>query len=473
MTKTQVAALLPMISLGGSAVLMLLLISVKRMHGLITALTISGFCAALFMLFSIRPFLPIDVTGLIVMDGPAFIYTAIILGSGLVASAIGYGYLERQNEHKEEFYLLLLLASTGASVLSAASHFTSFFLGIELLSVSIYTMSAYITARPRSVEAGAKYLILAGMSSAFLLFGMASLYGETGVMGFADIAEALRGGPASPTILAGLVMIVVSVGFKLALVPFHLWAADVYEGAPAPAVAFIASVSKAGAFAVVFRFYSTAGFHSIEDVGVIFTSLAVASMFAGSLLALLQENVKRLLAYSSIAHMGYLLISLIARGDGAARAGAIYIAAYAVTSLGAFGVIASLSTERGDADRLGDFRGIAWSRPWTAAVFGAMMLSLAGLPLTAGFIGKFLIVASGVGKGLWTMVMSLVITSVISLFAYLRVVMEMFRTEEASFVNGIAPLDSYLLGILMLGLFMMGVYPAPIISAVDSLIALK
>ncbi len=473
MTTTQVTALLPMIATGGFAVVVLLLISIKRMHSLTSALTIAGFGAALFLLFYIRPLLPIDVTGLIVMDGPAYIYITIILGSGLVASAIGYGYLERQDEHKEEFYLLLLLASTGASVLSAASHFASFFLGIELLSVSIYAMSAYITARPRSIEAGVKYLILSAVSSAFLLFGMALLYGETGVMGFAGIAEALRSGSASPAILAGLVMIIVSVGFKLALAPFHLWAADVYEGAPAPAVAFIASVSKAGVFAVLSRFYFASGFHSIQDVGVIFISLAVASMFVGSLLALLQENVKRLLAYSSIAHMGYLLIALLARGDGAERSGAIYIAAYAVTSLGAFGVIASLSTGRGDADRLGDFRGLAWSRPWTAAVFGAMMLSLAGLPLTAGFIGKLLVAASGVGDGLWTMVISLVISSVISLFAYLRVVMEMFRTEEASFVNGITPLDSYVLGILMLSLFMIGVYPAPLISAVDSLIALK
>ena len=233
-------------------------------------------------------------------------------------------------------------------------------------------------------------------------------------------------GVHGPPLLAGLVMIISGLGFKLAVVPFHLWTPDVYEGAPAPVTAFIATVSKGAVFALVLRYFTRIDIHAHTALFLIITLIAVASMFAGNLLALLQTNVKRILAYSSISHLGYLLVTVLASGPTAVTAAAFYLAAYFITTLGAFGVVAVLSRPERDADRLEDYRGLVWRRPWLAGVFTAMLFSLAGIPLTAGFVGKFYVVAAGVGSALWLAVVALAINSVIGLFYYLRIVVALF-----------------------------------------------
>src|SRR5690606_35499075 len=268
--------------------------------------------------------------------------------------------------------------------------------------------------------------------SAFLLFGIALVYAETGTLGFAALAAAAGSAPGLYC-LSGVALLLAGIGFKLSVVPFHMWAPDVYEGAPAPVTAFLAVVSKCAVFALLLRYSLSAGAFGFTGLVAILSAIAVLSMLAGNLLALLQDNVKRILAYSSIAHLGYALVAFLAGGALAVEAVSIYLAMYAITTLGAFAVVAALSrsgAER-DADRLEDYAGLFWMRPWLAAAFAAMLLSLAGIPLTLGFIGKFYAVASGVSASLWIPVGALVVGSVISLYYYLRIIVAMLRTAPA------------------------------------------
>jgi NADH-quinone oxidoreductase subunit H len=258
------------------------------------------------------------------------------------------------------------------------------------------------------------YLILAAASAAILLFGMALIYTDAGTMDFLRIRDAMAADwdPALATV--GTILIFTGVGFKLALVPFHLWAPDVYEGAPAPVSAFIATASKTAVFAVLLRYYIAIG--QGRTVFAVLATIAIASMLAGNLLALRQTNVKRILAYSSIAHLGYVLIALLAGGSTGHAAVMFYLVAYSVTTLGAFAVITVVSTVERDGDHIEDYRGLFWQRPFIASVFTAMLLSLAGIPATAGFIGKFYLINAGAAAGRWSLIVILAVASTIGLF---------------------------------------------------------
>jgi NADH-quinone oxidoreductase subunit N len=270
----------------------------------------------------------------------------------------------------------------------------------------------------------------------------------------------------------GVGMLVVGIGFKLAVVPFHMWTPDIYEGAPAPVTAFVATVSKGSMFALLLRFFTPLDIHVSGALFAVFALIAIASMLVGNLLALLQNNVKRILAYSSIAHLGYLLVAFLASGALAITAVTFYLVAYFVTTLGAFGIITVLSTSARDADRLDDYRGLFWRRPWLAGIFTSTLLSLAGIPLTAGFVGKFYLVAAGVGSALWPLVIILVVTSAVGLFYYLRLVAAMYiqpPQEEVSVVaSSLSLAGSLVLAALMLLLVWLGVYPAPFIDMIQA-----
>lgn len=462
-----------MIAIGLTVVLLLLVISVRRGHALTAAISVIGLGFALCLLFVAWSVIPLDVTSLLIVDGYAIFYQGLMIGSGIVLIAMSYGYFEKQEVVKEEFYPLLLLAVLGASVLASSRHFASFFLGLEILSISLYAMSGYIVDRRRAIEAAIKYLILAAVATAFLLFGMALVYTETGFMDFGEFASISSSASQAPFFLVGISMIMVAMGFKLALVPFHLWTPDVYEGAPAPATALIASISKAGVFAFLFRHFSATEIYADSALGTVFTIIAVASMFTGALLALLQENVKRLLAYSSISHMGYLIVPLLVLGEDAALAGTLYITAYVITSLGAFGIVSMLSRAGRDADGLSDYQGLAWTSPLTAAIFTFMMLSLAGLPLTAGFIGKFFVLASGVRAELWLLVVSLVISSIIGLYAYLRVIVRIFQPRVSDPSRKEGGLETSVSVFLTALLLFIGIYPGPLIAAIKNLLLIS
>jgi NADH-quinone oxidoreductase subunit N len=302
---------------------------------------------------------------------------------------------------------------------------------------------------------------------------MALVYAETGSMEFAQIASrAAASGVHGLPFTAGLGMIITGLGFKLAVVPFHMWTPDVYEGAPAPVTAFIATASKGAVFALVLRYFSRVDLHAHRSLFVIFTVMAITSMFAGNLLALLQQNVKRILAYSSISHLGYLIVTLLASGPMAVSAAAFYLTAYFVTTLGAFGVVTVLSNKDRDADSMDDYTGLAWRRPWLAGTFTAMLLSLAGIPLTAGFIGKFYVVAAGVGSALWLLVIALVINSAIGLFYYLRIILALYSHPEEKIVAepALSLSGSAVLAGLTIILIWLGVYPVPVIAIIQKTI---
>jgi len=411
---------------------------------------------------------------LLILDQYALFYIGLILGATFAIAILCHGYLERHAETREELYVLLLVATLGSMVLVASSHFVSFFLGLEILSVALYALSAYLHTRRRPIEAGVKYLILAGSSSAFLLFGMALIYAQLGTMDLSRLEGLLVGAQNSPLVLAGLTFIVTGIGFKLGVVPFHLWTPDVYEGAPAPVTAFIATISKGAIFALLLRYFYTVGAQHFRAVFVLFAIIAIASMLIGNLMALLQNNVKRILAYSSIAHMGYLLVAFEASGGMASEAVAFYLVAYFITTVGAFGVVTILSDEERDADTLEDYAGLFWRRPVLASIFTLMMLSLAGIPVTAGFLAKFYVVTAGASAGIWALILILVISSVIGLFYYLRIVATLYarRPEAAPHAEPHSIAGRYVLLALTILLIWFGVYPAPLLKVIRTVLPL-
>ncbi|HEV2388095.1 MAG TPA: NADH-quinone oxidoreductase subunit N [Candidatus Acidoferrales bacterium] len=477
MSSADFVALLPLIVLGAASVAAMLAIAARRSHSLTAGVSLAGLAVAFWSLWPAVGVVPRQVTPLLVIDRFAIFYMGLIVAATAAVVLMAYGYFERQHVVREEFYVLLLVAALGCAVLVAANHFVSFFLGLEILSVTLYALSAYLPDREVALEAGLKYLVLAAGSAAFLLFGMALVYAQTGTMEFPALARALAlGGAGHLWVLAGVAFMITGFGFKLAVVPFHLWTPDVYQGAPAPVTAFIASVSKGAMFAILLRFFYQSGSRDLHSAGLVFTIIAVCSMLAGNLLALLQDNVKRILAYSSIAHLGYLLVAFEAGGPVGAAAGTFYLTAYMVTTLGAFGVVTMLSSSERDAEEIADYRGLFWRRPALAAVFTAMLFSLAGIPLTAGFLGKFYTIAAGASQSLWLLIFVLVVSSAIGLYYYLRIVVALFATEP---VPAAAQKPYPALGFaggatlvaLALILIWLGVYPHPILDAIQSAMA--
>jgi NADH-quinone oxidoreductase subunit N len=468
--------LLPLVLLSAGAIGIMLTIAFVRHYTLIAILAgiglIASFYAVLFQDTSYS-----QAASLLTVDDFTRFYWALVLLAALAVVSLSCGYFKNRGKQQEEYFLLLLLATLGSMVLTASSHFVSFFLGLEILSVSLYALIAYTRTNERSVEAGAKYLILAAASAAFLLFGMALIYAETGTMEFSSLADkVIASGIDKPLMLAGLALMVVGIGFKLAVAPFHLWTPDVYEGAPAPVTAFVATVSKGAMVALLLRFFSQIPIHNRNSLVLIFSLIAVLSMFMGNWLALLQKNVKRILAYSSITHLGYILVAFLAGDRFALSAVTFYLTAYIVTTLGAFGVVTVLSNPTKEADDLEDYRGLGWRHPWLAGVLTATLFSLAGIPLTAGFVGKFYIVTAGVGSALWLLVTMLIINSAIGLYYYLRIVVAIYsQTIEGKSSTG-APVAAISfsagigLAVLTMLLLWLGIYPAPFIEIIKAIV---
>jgi len=346
-------------------------------------------------------------------------------------------------------------------VLVAANHFVTFFIGLETLSISLYVMIGYLKHRNQNIEAGVKFLVIASVSTAFLLFGMGLIYAHSGVMNFQELgALAEKSEHLSPIVLTGIGLILTGIGFKLALVPFQIWTPDVYQGAPAPVTTFIATISKGSVLALAIRlFFDIRGYQSHALI-IVLSVIAVLSMFTGNLLALQQKNLKRMLGYSSIAHMGYLTIILLTGTKEGIEAAIFYVAAYIITSLGAFGIISILSVCERDAEDVQDMNGLFWSSPWLAVVMSLALFSLAGIPITAGFISKFYIVLAGVKSSLWLLVSILIINSVISLFYYLRIVRAMFTPSEVRKKIRLPILTSLALIIIVAGILILGLFPS-------------
>ncbi len=462
-------ALLPLLVLSGASVVVMLAAAFWRRPTAVASLSLLGLALSFGALPLAAGAAPRQVTPLLTIDPFALFYMGLVFAATFAVVLLTHVYYRRAGEPHEAIYVLLLLAALGGAVLVASSHFASFVLGLELLSVCLFALIAYPRETERPLEAGIKYLILAGVSSAFLLFGMALVYAEYGSMDFGAIgAIVARGAGGMVFTLAGVALILVGIGFKLALVPFHMWTPDVYQGAPAPVAAFVATVSKGAMLALLLRWFVVTDGYRSPTVLLALSAIAIASILAGNLLALLQDNVKRILAYSSIAHLGYLLVAFLAAGALAAEAVSYYLVAYFVMMLGAFGVVALLSPggARPDTEDLADYRGLFWRRPWVAGVFTAMLLSLAGIPLTMGFVGKFYVVTAGVGAQLWLLVVILVVGSAIGLFYYLRIIAAMCEREPeagAAALPALTGIGAWTLAVLTAVLVWLGIAPAPLI----------
>ncbi len=467
----MVLNLLPGILLVTASLIAITSISLKRNHKLIYTVTALSLLGVFYYLMTYATNKSFVVEPLFIIDGFATFITGLIILGTLAIVMISYAYFEQREERKEEYYILLILATLGAAMLVISKHFVSLFLGLELLSVALYSMIAYLRKRERSDEAGIKYLILAALSSAFMLFGMALVYTITGTLDFTGIAAFMSSTTEIPGLmLAGIGLLVVGVGFKLGVAPFHMWTPDVYEGAPAPVTAFIATISKGGMVVLLVRFFTQVDGYKYPALVTAFTLISIASMFIGNFLALRQDNVKRVLAYSSIAHLGYLLVAFLAGEALGKEAISFYLVAYFITSIGAFGIIAILSDEDRDAERMDDYKGLFWKRPLIAAAFTAMLLSLAGIPLTAGFLGKFYLIAAGVNMQRWLLVVMLALNSVIGLYYYIRVIAVMFDKPTGTEAPALHPRlywgNLTTLFILTVLVIWLGVYPEGLIGLI-------
>lgn len=491
MSAGDLLTLSPLIVLTVAPVVVMLAAAFARSHALALALTLVGLGVTIGTLFVAAGREPRTVTPLFALDTYALFYIGLLAVATGTVALLSWSYLRRHDIRPEEYYILLLTATLGGAAMVASTHFASFFLGLEILSVSLYALIVYPVFAERFVEASVKYLVLAGVTSAFLLFGMALVYAVGGTMTSAGVgALVTKGlGDLNAIVALGVVLILVGVGFKLAVVPFHMWTPDIYQGAPAPVTAYIATVSKGAVFALLLRYFRGVSLDQGSTLFLVLAAISVASMVAGNLLALLQDNVKRILAYSSIAHLGYLLVAFLATGERAATAVTFYLVAYFATNLAAFGVVGALSTEQRDAERMEDYRGLAGRHPWLADIMAVALFSLAGIPLTMGFMGKFYVVTAGSSSALWALIIVLVLTSTVGLYYYTRIVVAMYVRRREPVEAGVAapgtagtggpaeaagvaevspPLSAGLvLGALTILLIIFGVYPAPLIRLIE------
>lgn len=472
MTYTDFIALLPLLITGYAGALVMAIVAFWRSNTAAFILTLITFAAAFASVFFALSYAPRAVTPLIEIDRFSLFFTGLILFGAFLITLLCPSYLKTHEKRSEAFYVLLMMAVLGMISIAVSSHFVSFFLGLETVSVSLYGLIGYTRNYRLSIEGAVKYLVLAASSSAFLLFGIALIYSDFGTMDFRQLAPLMTGGDLSLISLLGTALILVGFGFKLALAPFHMWSPDVYQGAPAPVTALIATGSKGAVFALLLRFITIGDLTANSTLFLVISVLAIATMFVGNLLALLQRNVKRLLAYSSIAQIGYMLIPLLAGGALGPSSIAFYLTSYFATTIAAFGVIAVISASRamGDVEELEDYRGLALSHPILAAILSLALLSLTGIPLTSGFIAKFYIFSAAAQAGLWGLLIIGVINSGISAFYYLRVLVAMYTRSitEPEPLPTARPASAIALALSTAIIFIFGIYPVPLIRLAEA-----
>jgi len=402
--------------------------------------------------------------GMLTVDGFATFFRVLVIGAGMLTVLSSYRFLARENAETGEYHALLLFSLAGQCLMAAANDLIIVFIGLEISSIASYVLAGYLRDDKRNNEAALKYFLLGSFATAFFLYGVAILYGSTGSVRLDQIHTVLNGpnAPFSVFVALAAALMVVGLGFKVSAAPFQVWAPDVYQGAPTPVAAFLSAAPKAAAFAVFLRIFTTA----LEPIGTAWEPLAwgsaLASMTIGNFAALQQSNIKRMLAYSSIAHAGYVLVALTARSETGTSAAMFYLAAYALMNLGAFAVVAHLSGKGERYLTLDDFSGLGQKQPFTAAMLSIFLLSLIGVPLTAGFFGKFYIFKAALDSHLvWLAVLGL-LNSAVAAYYYLRVMVMMYMHDPGPAVADLEPLPrglSLALVLPALGTLFLGIFP--------------
>jgi NADH-quinone oxidoreductase subunit N len=384
--------------------------------------------------------------GLFAMDSYALFFTLLFLACGAITTLVALYYLPREGMAHEEFYALMFFAISGMIVLAGGTNLISLFLGVEIMSMAVYALAGFRRKSLRSNESVLKYFFLGAFSSGILLYGIALIYGATATLSLAGIAEwlAQTGNGMRPLFLMGMGLSLIGMGFKVAAAPFHSWTPDVYEGAPAPITGFMATAVKAASFAFFLRVLQTGFMPAKTEWVQVLAALAVLTMFTGNILAFRQVNIKRMLAYSSIAHTGYLMMGLVALttnpANNAGTAILYYLVAYSLTNLGVFACISFLSKQGEKLVNIEDYAGVAQKYPWIALAITVCMFSLIGLPPTAGFFGKYTLFTAVIEQGFAWLAIIGIVNSILSVYYYLRVVVTMYMKEPQADWTGVAGL---------------------------------
>jgi NADH-quinone oxidoreductase subunit N len=418
---------------------------------------------------------------LVVVDSYAVFWKMLLyLVSGLTI-LLSMGYLKEEKIQLAEYYALVLLALTGMMVMVSGADLLTIYLGIELMSITLYIMAGFKRFEARSIESSAKYFVLGAFSSGILLYGISILFGVTGSTRLVEIAAVVNGrGIDDPLVFIALMLLIVGFGFKVAAVPFHMWTPDVYEGAPTSVTVFMAVASKAASFAAFLRVLLEAFGGIKPNWNLLILAICLITVALGNLVAIVQTNVKRMLAYSSIAHAGYALIGVVVAGWGTEAAVSaqgisslmLYLAIYSFMTLGAFAMVAILRKGGLEGEEIEDFTGLAKRHKGGAFLMLIFMVSLAGIPPTAGFIGKFYLFMAAVNAGLaWLAIVGLVFAA-ISAFYYLRIVMVMYMREPSSEQEWhtrlvLSPQISVVLACAVAGVVLLGIFPGPLVSVAD------
>jgi NADH-quinone oxidoreductase subunit N len=432
----------------------------KRMFG---PLSIAGLAAALVGAIAANSDPGAAFSNMLIVDGFATFFRVLVIGVGLVAVFSSTDYLSRERSTGGEYYALILFSIVGQCVMATANELIMIFIGLEISSIASYVLAGYLRDDPRNNESALKYFLLGSFATAFLLYGIAWIYGMTGSTNLVEIRRVLVTGGAPSITIVGVAaaLMFVGFGFKISAAPFQIWAPDVYQGAPAPVAAFLSVGPKAAAFAILLRVFLTA-FGPISDRWAPFLWVcALATMIVGNFAALQQSNIKRMLAYSSIAHAGYVLVAVTAHSGVGAAAAMFYLAAYAFTNLGAFAVVTEFARKGEKYVNIEDFAGLAQRQPAMAAMLTIFLLSLIGVPLTGGFFGKFYIFKAALDADLvWLTVLGL-LNSAVAAYYYLRILVVMYMREPGESVDHLPPVGAAMkiavygsaVGTVLLGIF--------------------
>ncbi len=435
MPPIDFTVIFPLLLLIGWACALTLVDLFIKQKGLTVFLAALGLALTLGITLSQIGLSQTSFNGMVVLDGFSTFVNALLLLSGLFGVALAYNYMKRMGLERGEYYVLLLFSLAGMMLMAQAADLIIVFLALELLSIPLYVLAAFARPREESEEAGLKYFLLGAFSTGFVVYGIALVFGAAGSTSLKAIVTAATSGAANPLLLTiGSALILVGLGFKVAAVPFHMWTPDVYQGAPSAVTAFMAAGAKIAGFAALLRVFALAFPTLASDLTPVLAVIAALTMIVGNLLAIAQTNIKRLLAYSSIAHAGYILMAFVPYGQSkvvatSVAAGLFYLVSYALTNFGAWAVVIALEKQEGKGLEIADYAGLGTQISSLGGCHGVFMFSLTGVPPTLGFVGKFYLFRAAVQGQFYLLAVIGVLTSLISAYYYLRVVVTMYMRD--------------------------------------------
>lgn len=463
--------ILPVLVVFAWAVLLLLvdLWIPRNRKGITALLAACGIAISLGFALSQSGYTGYGFNNMAVMDGFSTFLQVLFLASGLVGIALAYDYLKRMNIERGEFYVLLLFSISGMMLMAQANNLLMIFLSLELLSIPLYVLAGFARPQNESEEAALKYFLLGTFASGFVLYGIALVFGATGHLDFQGVVAAVSGGTANLVLmLIGAALMLVGFGFKIAAVPFQMWTPDVYQGAPTPVTGFMSVAVKAAAFAALLRVFLALFPGMADKLTPVLWGIAALTMLVGNVVALAQNNIKRLLAYSAIAHAGYILMAFVAYGNGnvvgnVIASGLFYLVAYGLTSFGAWALVIMMEKDYGKGLTLEDLSGVGKRYPWIGAAMLVFMLSFAGVPITMGFWGKFYLFRTTLEAGYVGLAIIGMMTSLLSVYYYLRVVVYMFMKPGEPVLNRDGWV-SLVVGVTALAVVLLSLVPASVLE---------